>query len=419
MAPIRDLTLRAQRGDRRAFELLVDATQAMAYALARRVLRDPAAAEDAVQVAYLQAFRRLADLHDAAAFPGWLRRIVISVALNARRAHRTTLLRLDDVAEVPVLDETETTWSDTQRQQLAAALLTLTAEERQLCDRRYHGRWSTARLASQSGVDEATIRKRLQRVREKLRREIEMSERQAVPEAEFPRDLPGRVIELLARPRLTDLPENPVGRIAELLRPVFPDCADVQLPEIVDLSDALASAAGAAIYVEPAELHHIDANRILRYDLTLPLLMTLRAAEGPLRVWSTGKAYRLGRLDATHLEAFHQAEVFLLDDRDAIDPWSTTGRVLQSMDGVLPGRSVRLTPTAYAMCSQAWELSVEWNGQWHEVMAWGLFTDAIVRHVGGNPSRQAAVGIGYGLERVAMIRYDIDDIRKIDVASVA
>jgi phenylalanyl-tRNA synthetase alpha subunit len=52
-------------------------------------------------------------------------------------------------------------------------------------------------------------------------------------------------------------------------------------------------------------------------------------------------------------------------------------------------------------------------------MAFGVFTDAIVRHVGGDPRRHIAVGVGYGLERLAMVRYRIDDIRTIDMASVA
>jgi DNA-directed RNA polymerase specialized sigma24 family protein len=101
------------------------------------------------------------------------------VSINARRARRHTLLRLDDVPEVPVLDETETSWTELQRQRLAGALLTLSSAERRLCDRRYHGQWSTARLAGDAGVDETAMRKRLQRIRDKLRKEIEMSEQRA------------------------------------------------------------------------------------------------------------------------------------------------------------------------------------------------------------------------------------------------
>jgi phenylalanyl-tRNA synthetase alpha chain len=173
------------------------------------------------------------------------------------------------------------------------------------------------------------------------------------------------------------------------------------------------------MYVDALELHRIDDRRILRYDLTLPLLLTIRYDGHPLRIWAAGKAYRRCQVDATHLEAFHQAEVFWLDDRANLDPWQMTGRVLQSVDRVLPGRVVKIVPTDYPMCSQAWELAVDDDGHWSEVLAWGVFTDKIVSHVGADPTRHMAVGVGYGLERLAMLRYGIDDARKIDVASVA
>jgi len=76
---------------------------------------------------------------------------------------------------------------------------------------------------------------------------------------------------------------------------------------------------------------------------------------------------------------------------------------------------VKIVSTDYAMCAQSWELDVEQDGSWSEVLAWGVYTDRIVRHLGGDPGRHVAVGIGYGLERLARLRFDIDDIRKIDV----
>jgi phenylalanyl-tRNA synthetase alpha chain len=52
-------------------------------------------------------------------------------------------------------------------------------------------------------------------------------------------------------------------------------------------------------------------------------------------------------------------------------------------------------------------------------MACGVFTDRVVAHLGGDPAIHTAVGVGYGLERLAMLRYGIDDIRKVDVSNVA
>ena len=419
MEPLNPLVVRAQSGDLDAFGRLVGATQTMAIATAVSVLRDAGLAQDAVQESYLVAFRRLRDLDEPAAFLSWLRRIVITTALNTRRARRVTLLRLDDVPDVPVLDETEMDWTELQRHRLAGALLTLSSEERRLCDRRYHGQWSTARLAKDAGVDEAAMRKRLQRIREKLRKEIEMSEQRAVRPEQMPADLPARVVELLARPEMTTLPESPVGKVLELLRTVYTGFTERELPEVIDFAGAARSIAGDAVYIEPHELQRVDEGRILRYDLTLPLLLTTRFEGAPLRIFTAGKAYRVCQPDPTHLEAFHQAEVFCLDDRARLDPWSMTGTVLQSVDVTLPGRPVKIVPTKYAMCSQAWELEVEDNGRWFEVLAWGVFTDRIVTHLGGDPKRHTAIGVGYGLERLAMLRYGIDDIRKVDVSRVA
>ena len=419
MHPLDELVIRARAGDLEAYGQLVQATQTMAYAVATDVLRDRSLAEDAAQEAYLRAFRRLRDLDEPAAFIGWLRRIVVTVALNMRRARRGTLLRLDDVPDVPVLDEAETSWTEQQRQRLAGALLTLSTEERRLCDRRYHGQWSTSRLARDAGVDEPAMRKRLQRIRDKLRKEIEVSEQRGIhPEAIRP-DFPAKVVELLARPELTDLPENPVGSVREQLRAAYADFEEVALPEIVDFTEAQKTIGNEALYLNPLELHRVDGARILRYDLTLPLLLNVRFEGTPLRVWAAGKTYRAAQIDAMHLEAFHQAEVLCIDERTRLDPWRMTGRVLQSIDTLLPGRALKIVPTTYPMCSQAWELEIEQDGRWFELLAWGVFTDRIVRHLGADPSRHVAVGAGYGLERLAALRYGIDDIRKIEAATVA
>lgn len=413
------LVERAQAGDVEAYGRVVRDTQALAYAVALRVLRDTGLAEDAVQESYVRAYRRLRDLNDPGAFAGWLRRTVISVALNMRRTRRRTFLRLEDVPDVPVLDETETVWTDLQRQQLAQAMLTLTTEERRLCDRYYHGHWTVARLAREAGVGEPVMRKRLQRVRDKLRKKVEMEEQDDAKTTPTVGDLPARIVELLARPRLSDLPENPVGRVLDDLRASYAEFADVVLPEVLDLAEARTTIGDDALYIDPVELHRVDERRILRYDLTLPLLLTVRYEDRPVRIFTAGKAYRRCRVDAMHLEAFHQAEILWIDNTSVLDPWQLTGRILASIDRVLPGRTLKILPTTYTMCSQAWELEIEDDGRWLEVLAWGVFTNKILRHLGADPASQRAVGVGCGLERLAMLRYGIDDARKVDAAHVA
>ena len=419
MEPLNQFVHRARNGDLESFGHVVRLTQQMAFALAVSVLRDAAQAQDAVQEAYLIAFRRLADLDEPAAFPGWFRRIVITTALNTRRARRHTFLQLEDAPDVPILDEREERWTEAQRMRLAGAIVTLSRDERRLCDRRYYSGWTTARLAAEAGVDESAMRKRLQRIRDKLRKEIEMAERRAIDIGTLPGDMPGKIVELLARPQLTELPENPVAKILDTVRGIYRGFTDYELPEVVDWREAERTIARDAMYVDPRELHRIDDRRILRYDLTLPLLMHVRYEGAPLRIFCAGKTYRACEPDATHLEAFHQAEVFCLDTRDRLDKWQVMALVLRSIEATMPGLPVRITPTTYGMCSEAWDVDVEQHGRWWEVLAFGVFTDRVVEHLGADPTKHIAVGAGYGLERFAMLRYGIDDIRKLDVSHVA
>ncbi len=409
----------ARAGELTAFAALVEATQRMAYAVAWRVLRREPDARDAVQGAYLRAFRRLDELERPEAFAGWLRRIVVTCALNRRRGARTQWVPLDDEIGPPVLDVDERRWTERQQRHLARALVHLPEDERRLCERHYHGGWSAERLAASAGTTAAAMRKRLQRVRDKLRKEIEMDEQRILEDHPVPADLPASIVELLARPRLVDLPENPVGATLATLLGAFPGFAPVALPEDIDLDAALAALGGDAVYIERSELQHIDGARILRYDLTLPLLLTVRWTGTPLRLTSAGKAYRSEIESATRLQAFHQLEIFALDERGALDPFWLAGRVLDAVDRALPRAEVRMTPTDYPMCARAWSLDVRRDDRWVELLAWGEYADWVLRALGADPNRHIALGAGFGLERLAMLRFDIDDIRKIANTQVA
>ena len=391
----------------------------MSYALARRILRDEAETRDALQEAYLRAFRRLGELDDTGAFIPWLRRIVTTTALNARRGARPTWLPLDEQNAPPMLDADESRWTVAQQRGLARALLTLSEEERRLCELHYHGGWSVERLARHAGTSAVTVRKRLQRLRDKLRKEIEMEERSLLGNAAPPTDLPVRIAELLARPRLVDLPENPVAAVLAELRAAFSEHREIALPEQLDLDAAARQLGGDAVYIERTKLHRIGGERVLRYDLTLPLLLNVRCSEQPLRLVAAGKVYRQELESSTHLEAFHQAELFMLDARGALDVWAFAGRILAAVDRLFPRAEVRVTPTEYPMCKRAWSFDVLHEDRWVEVLAWGEYADWVLTGIGVDPLRHSGFGAGIGLERLAALKYGIDDVRKMATAAIA
>jgi RNA polymerase sigma-70 factor (ECF subfamily) len=415
---IADAVEAARAGDLGAFRVLVDATHQGAYAIAWQVLRRDPEARDVVQEAFLVAFRRLSELENPAAFAGWLRRIVVATALNAKRRARATWVALDD-ASPPVLDDAEQRWTQEQQRLLARALIGLSQEERRICERHYHGGWSAERLARDADIEPAAMRKRLQRIRDKLRKEIEMDERRAISARETPDNLPEAIVELLARPRLVDMPENPVGACTAKLAEAFRGFAVVEVPEEIDLAIAERTLGGDAVYIERDTLQRIAGERVLRYDLTLPLLLSVRFEGTPMRLRTAGKVYRRERETATHLQSFHQLEVFVAEEQGTIDCFWLAGRILDAVNRVLPRPEIRVTPTSYPMCAQAFSLDVRKDDTWVELLAWGQYAPWVLRALGADPARHVVLGAGIGLERMAALAYGIDDIRKVATISVA
>ena len=105
----RELVARAQRGDKRAFELLVERYQRRLARLLSRLIRDPAEVEDVAQEAFIKAYRALPGFRGESAFYTWLYRIAINTAKNhlmaaGRRAAATGSVETDEAEN---LDEGE------------------------------------------------------------------------------------------------------------------------------------------------------------------------------------------------------------------------------------------------------------------------------------------------------------------------
>jgi RNA polymerase sigma-70 factor, ECF subfamily len=417
MTEIETLILQARTGDLAAFGKLVERTQKMVFAVCHRILRRHAEALDATQETYLRAFKRLPDLKDPAALPGWLRRIAITTARNVARKRRFAFIDPADVPDIPAFDESETNWSDSQRHALAHALLQLDPEDRQICDRHYHGGWSIARLAAAADTSEPAMRKRLQRIRDHLREDAEMNEQQNT-RGQLPSNMPAQIVELLARPNLIDLPENPVGRMTELLRGRYAGFRFIEVPEIVDVQ-AAREISGPDPHNLPLDyIHFLDDTRFLRYDITLPMLMAARRAAVPARLVAAGPVFRKQTPSPMRAQAFHQFELLLIDSRDTLDPWAFMGQTLHTLADLLPGRDTLLESVQFPVCRSAWEISVKHEDQWLSVLCWGICSDAVLAYLGADPARHTAFGLGFGLERMAALHFGFDDIRKLAAARV-
>lgn len=419
LTDLETLVEQARDGNLLAYGKLVERTQQMVFAVCMRVLRNHAEALDATQTTYLHAFECLDQLRDAAAFMGWLRRAAITIARNMTRKRRFAFIPLEDLPDVLAFDEAETIWTDSQRDALARAIVELDPDDRRICDRFYHGGWSLARLAGDAGVTEPAMRKRLQRIRDRLREEAEMNEQQNLGGASVPPTLPATVVELLARPKLIDLPENPVGRIADWLKSRYSSYRLVDVPEVVDVEQARNIVGREPYYFSTDWIHFLNPHQFLRYDTTLPLLIAARNVGAPARLAAVAQVYRNQSPTPTRDQSFHQFELLVLDDNKALDPWAFMGETLHCVTDLLPARGVIIEPFEFPECSQAWEIAIDVSGKPIVVLSWGIYTDAVVRHLGGDPARHSAFGLCFGIERIAALHFGYDDIRKLASVQLA
>jgi RNA polymerase sigma-70 factor, ECF subfamily len=94
------IVARLRDGDTRFFEVLMRRHNTRVFRVARAVLRDDALAEEAMQEAYVNAFRHLDQFEGRASFATWLTRIALRAALSCRRTERQTE-RYGDIDEIP------------------------------------------------------------------------------------------------------------------------------------------------------------------------------------------------------------------------------------------------------------------------------------------------------------------------------
>ncbi|RPJ54980.1 MAG: sigma-70 family RNA polymerase sigma factor, partial [Acidobacteria bacterium] len=216
---LRETVERARRGDLDAYGRLVTEHQGWLFAVVLGIVHDEQAAEDAVQEAFLKAFRQLSTLQDAQAFPSWLRRIGVSIALNQLRGRRLTFVDVTMAEGMPSEDpNAEARHKDDLLSFLRRAMVGLSPDDRKVCERFYHGGWTAARLAESEGISAVAMRKRLERIRKQLRKEIEMNQQKKGSGEHSGAGLPERIIRMLSKPILTDLPENPVGAVWEIVK---------------------------------------------------------------------------------------------------------------------------------------------------------------------------------------------------------
>ena len=143
---------------------------------------------------------------------------------------------------------------------------------------------------------------------------------------------------------------------------------------------------------------------------TSPVQIRAMAEGGvPIRLIAPGRVYRCDS-DQTHTPMFHQVEGLVVDE----------GISFANLKAVLHGFleqfferrvQLRMRPSYFPFTEPSAEVDVSWGEGWLEVLGCGMVHPKVLSGVGADPERYTGYAFGMGVERLAMLRYGVDDLR--------
>jgi phenylalanyl-tRNA synthetase alpha chain len=132
----------------------------------------------------------------------------------------------------------------------------------------------------------------------------------------------------------------------------------------------------------------------------------------PTYVVVPGKVFRADAVDATHSPVFHQLEGLAVDEGITFGDLKGT---LASFAKQYFGSStkVKFIPHYFPFTEPSAEMHAYTNGQWMELLGCGMVDPEVFNHVGYDPDKFTGFAFGMGMERIAMVRHGITDLRAL------
>ncbi len=167
---------------------------------------------------------------------------------------------------------------------------------------------------------------------------------------------------------------------------------------------------------------YITENILLRTQTSPVQVRVMEKQKPPIRIISPGRVYRSDAIDATHSPLFHQIEGLVVDEGITFADLKGT---LETFIKRLYGENsvIRFRPHHFPFTEPSAEVDVQCfsckgegcrlcKGEgWIEILGCGMVHPKVLSNCGIDPEKYSGFALGLGLERVAMRRYNIDDLR--------
>lgn len=150
--------------------------------------------------------------------------------------------------------------------------------------------------------------------------------------------------------------------------------------------------------------------QLLRTHTSPMQIRYMATHQPPIQIIVPGRVFRFEATDASHEINFHQVEGLMVGENVNLSNFkSIMTEFLKQMFGA--GTNVRFRPSYFPFVEPGLEVDISLNGKWLEVMGAGMVHPKVFDAVRYNPKQVRGFAFGMGLERLAMIKYKIPDIR--------
>jgi len=133
----------------------------------------------------------------------------------------------------------------------------------------------------------------------------------------------------------------------------------------------------------------------------------------PCKVFSIGRVFRKENIDSTHLPEFYQIEG-IIHEKDS--NFRQLIGVLKEFYRRMGFEKIRVRPGYFPYTEPSMEVEVFWNGKWMELGGSGIFRPEVTEPVG---VKNPVLAWGLGLERLAMLKFELKDIRDLYISDLA
>jgi phenylalanyl-tRNA synthetase alpha chain len=130
----------------------------------------------------------------------------------------------------------------------------------------------------------------------------------------------------------------------------------------------------------------------------------------PIKIISPGKVFRYEATDATHEAQFYQVEGLYIAEK--VSMADLKGVIKSFFDEFLGSETeIRFRPSYFPFVEPGIEVDIKFGGRWLEVMGAGMVHPKVLKNAGIDPEKYSGYAFGGGVDRFAMLKYGVDDVR--------